>query len=87
MRKEMTAEKHKAERPEKPAARLDQTSSTRARLRELDVLDVEMGPEFFDRMHDQIMARVEKTPILPAEPASVRIKANALPLSLVDSGL
>ena len=87
MRKEVTAERHKADRPEKPAARLDQTGTTRARLRELDILDVELGDDYLNGLHDRIMARIEKTPMQPAEPERARIKANPLPLSLVDSTL
>jgi len=31
-------------------------------LRELDPINADFGEEFFDRMHDQIMAKIEKMP-------------------------
>lgn len=37
-------------------------------LKEVDELDLPMNDEFFERLHDKIMAGVEKTEIAPAVP-------------------
>jgi hypothetical protein len=40
----------------------------RVRLREADNLEMPMSEDFFDKLHDKIMAEVEKTEIAPPQP-------------------
>lgn len=59
---------------------------TMEKLREMDTLDVDFGDDFYNNMHDRIMARIEKTPVEvpPAKP--VQRKALSHELTLVTSG-
>lgn len=43
---------------------LDELGSTAKEvLRELDLTNVDFGPDYFDRMHDQIMSKIERIEI------------------------
>ena len=44
---------------------MDRMDKTRRRMKAADRQDIPMGDDFFDRMHDRIMAEVEKTEMAP----------------------
>jgi len=47
-----------------PQPALDELGSTAKEvLRELDLTNVDFGPDYFDRMHDQIMSKIERIEI------------------------
>lgn len=46
--------------------RMDRTDKVRRKLQAADDLDLPMNDDFFDRLHDKIMAEVDKTDIQPA---------------------
>ena len=83
MKKESTSLKKKP--PRTPGATRPpngESPEPREQLRELDTVNVDFGDEFYDRMHDQIMAKIEQQ--LPdtssSESRVVRQKASALSL-------
>lgn len=63
MKKQSTPPESTSRRPKPrtPPAGPD-APQTRERLREMDPVDVEFGDEFFERLHDRIMAEIEKKP-------------------------
>jgi hypothetical protein len=75
-----------APKPRPQTVPMDPNKSTTEKLRELDTLDVEFGDDFYNSMHDRIMARIEKTPVetpksQPLTP--VRRKAVSQELTLI----
>jgi len=58
-------QKPHAKRLEDKSPSPDVFDGTREKLRELDNVDVELGDRYFDRLHDQIMARIEKITEIP----------------------
>lgn len=75
-----------APQPRPNPAPMDPHRGTMEKLREMDTLDVEFGDDFYNGMHDRIMARIEKTPVEvpPAKP--VQRKALSQELTLITSG-
>lgn len=78
-------ENQSSKQPAGPAPEVEPASETRQKLREIDTLNVDFGDEFYQKMHDRIMARIEHTPVkapLPSEPKRRR-QAKSSELSLV----
>lgn len=70
MRKEVTSP-NQSPKPRRIPPRADR--ELRGRMREIDTVDVELSDEFYEGMHNKIMARVEKTEIAPnTESSSAR---------------
>lgn len=62
MRKEVTSP-NQSPKPRRIPPRADR--ELRTRMREIDMTNVELSDEFYEGMHEKIMARVEKTEIAP----------------------
>lgn len=85
MRKEKTPDKSLPKKPSGPQPGESRPPGLETLLRELDTVDAEFGDEFYDGLHDRIMARIEKTPA--QTPPAYRRKASSSGLSLVQLSL
>ncbi len=84
----MSKQKHRADKalgsyPENEYAKPDTEPETRDRLKELDHVDVEFGDQFYDRMHDQIMSRIEERAQSSGEQPTISRRKQASSLNLV----